>query len=272
MSLLWTTIEPDDRPARRPVAGPASGRRAHPAVSLKRSSARTGTLLTRLKRHVAIAIARCPPAREEKESSRRRAPRDRVPSRPIVPSRPSWLPSSNPDGGRSRLLSRQPRASTDAVVDTHAVSGTDVTVLSQRLPLRPAKQWLRRGQIGRCCNSSIPEARDPCAPTPPLPRERKRTRLQAVADRASDRVAVRRLLRGPTDLRERDRARRALRRARADAVERRRAARRRPRHPCAPRRRPPGSIAQPPTGRAALSTGTIVPVTDPSAMRAQVLV
>jgi len=35
-------------------------------------------------------------------------------------------------------------------VHRHAVSGTDVTVLSQRLPLRLAKQWLRGGQLGRC--------------------------------------------------------------------------------------------------------------------------
>ena len=38
-----------------------------------------------------------------------------------------------PDGGRSRLLSRRCRAGTDSAVHRHAVPGTDVTVLGQRL-------------------------------------------------------------------------------------------------------------------------------------------
>ena len=39
-----------------------------------------------------------------------------------------------PDGGRSRLLSRRPRVSTDAGAHRHAVPRTDVTVLDRRLP------------------------------------------------------------------------------------------------------------------------------------------
>ena len=55
-----------------------------------------------------------------------------------------------PDGGRSRLLSRRSRASTDAAVHRHAVPRTDVTVLDQRLPLRLAKRSPRRRELGRC--------------------------------------------------------------------------------------------------------------------------
>ena len=39
-----------------------------------------------------------------------------------------------------------------------AVPRADVTVLAQRLPLRLAKRSPRRRELGRCCNSSTPEA------------------------------------------------------------------------------------------------------------------
>ena len=105
---------------------------------------------------VAFAIVRRPLARDGKRSSRCLAHRDRVPSKPIVPPRPSWLPSSSPDGGRSRLLSRRSRASTDGVVLGHAVPRTDVTVLDQRLSLRLAKRSPRRRELWRCRCSSGP--------------------------------------------------------------------------------------------------------------------
>ena len=50
------------------------------------------------------------------------------PSKPIVPSRPSSLPSSSPTAVVAGLLSRRSRASTHAAVRRHAVPRTDVTV------------------------------------------------------------------------------------------------------------------------------------------------
>ena len=96
------------------------------------------------------------PARSHsvKRSPRSPLSHDRSPSKPIVPSRPSWLPRLEPDGSRSRLRSRRFRASTDVAVRTHAVPRTDVTVLDQRLPLRLAKRSPRRRELGRWCNSS----------------------------------------------------------------------------------------------------------------------
>ena len=54
-------------------------------------------------RNVAIAIVRCMPAREEKESSRWRTPRDRVPSKAITPGiAVALLRLGDCDSGRNR--------------------------------------------------------------------------------------------------------------------------------------------------------------------------
>jgi len=59
-------------------------------------------------------------------------------------------------------------------VHRHGVSGTDVTVLSQRLPLRVAKRWLRRGQGERCRCSSNREELGALELAPGRSRERQR--------------------------------------------------------------------------------------------------
>jgi len=89
-------------------------------------------------------------------SPRSRARHDCSASKPIVPSRPSWLPSSSPTAVVAVCWAVDLKLSTDAAVHRHAVPRTDVTVLDQRLPLRLAKRSPRGRELGRCRCSSWP--------------------------------------------------------------------------------------------------------------------
>ncbi len=98
---------------------------------------------------------------------------DSCPSKPIVPSRPSSLPSSSP-AAVVAFASRRSRASTDVDVHRRAVPRPDVTPLDQRLPLRVAKRSPGQREVGRCRNSSIWETTRPVVLTPARSQERQR--------------------------------------------------------------------------------------------------
>ena len=156
-------------------------------------------------RFVAIAIARCPPAREEKESSRWPTPRDRVPSIAIVRRRllrthllGGSASETSPALTTAFISSRQIRAGarTAGQCLPDACSWAPVRLAAVRFhragdPPRALSQCPTKRNRGdrvrsQYRNSSPAEARRAWPPTLPLPQEQKSARLQIVADRAND--------------------------------------------------------------------------------------